>query len=295
MKDFEKIKKYINSVLQEIDCESADDYDRAMLLNALAAADKAMYNGEYEEYIRRGLDKVVTEENISVSENSFINYMYGNVCYSAGMADVAVNIARQTISQPRTEAGYFISQDGRECLCTAFTALSFYMNYETRNGGKEHYNDIIAQFNALHNNLFPQVKKAALAGDKDAFKALSLYAAGTIDTMEVMDQALYEIFARLRDIYKETVQILKSTVAGKSEELKLIYSYAILKGCRMRVIQTEKYAGLAESIFEQATKTKVAAKDKVYETAAYIFAYSEYIRNREYQDYGRNHGGVLWN
>ena len=42
MKDFEEIKKYINSVLQEIDCESADDYDRAMLLNDLAAADKAM-------------------------------------------------------------------------------------------------------------------------------------------------------------------------------------------------------------------------------------------------------------
>ena len=66
MKDFEEIKKYINSVLQEIDCESADDYDRAMLLNALAAADKAMYNGEYEEYIRRELDKVVAEDNISV-------------------------------------------------------------------------------------------------------------------------------------------------------------------------------------------------------------------------------------
>lgn len=63
----------------------------------------------------------------------------------------------------------------------------------------------------------------------------------------------------------------------------------------MKLIQTEKYAANAENIFEMATDKHVASKESVFDTAAYIMAYSEYIRNREYQDYGRNNGGVLWN
>lgn len=31
---------------------------------------------------------------------------------------------------------------------------SFYMNYETKDGGKEHYNDIIAQYNAIYAECF---------------------------------------------------------------------------------------------------------------------------------------------
>ena len=38
------------------------------------------------------------------------------------------------------------------------------MNYETKDGGKEHYNDIIAQYNALYNDCFEDVSKAANEG-----------------------------------------------------------------------------------------------------------------------------------
>ena len=45
---------------------------------------------------------------------------------------------------------------------------------------------------------------------------------------------------------------------------------------------------------EKATDKHVADKSGVAVSAAYITAYSEYIRNRDYQDYGRSNGCVLW-
>lgn len=306
-KSFE-IKGYIDNVLKETGLEGADAFDKALLLNALGKLEAAEHSNEYNNFIAGELDKMVqngaTAQNgtmgqnctIGAGDNSLINFMYGNACYYAGKNDVAVNIAKQTKTQPRTEAGYFTDNDGNKCLCTAFKALSFYMNYETKDGGKENYNDIIAQYNALYADCFEDVSKAARGGDAKAVAALAYFAAGAVDTLEVMDQALYEIFARIREIFKQAVSVLNETVdSADSEAVKLIYAYAVLKGCRMKLIQTEKYAAKAEKIFEEATDKHAADKSRVADTAAYVMAYSEYIRNREYQDYGRVNGGVLWN
>lgn len=293
-KSFE-IKGYINNVLKEIGLEGADAYDKAFLLNALGKLEAAEHSDEYKGVITGELGRLVENDNISIGENDLVNFMYGNACYSVGKSSVAVNIAKQTETQPRTESGYFTGAEGGKCLCTAFKALSFYMNYETKDGGKEHYNDIIAQYNALYTDCFEDVSRKAHDGDAKAVRALALFAAGAVDTIEVMDQALYEIFARIREIYKATVAVLNDTIdKTDSEAVKLIYAYAVLKGCRMKLIQTEKYAAKAEEIFGKATDKHVADKNNVADTAAYITAYSEYMRNRDYQDYGRSNGGVLW-
>ncbi len=293
-KSFE-IKGYINNVLKEIVLEGADAFDKALLLNALGKLEAAEYSNEYKDVITAELDKLVKNDNINIGENDLVNFMYGNACYSVGKGDVAVNIAKQTETQPRTESGYFTEAEVGKCICTAFKALSFYMNYETKDGGKEHYNDIIAQYNALYADCFEDVSKVAHDGDTKAVRALALFAAGAVDTLEVMDQALYEIFARIREIYKAAVAALNETIdSTDSEAVKLIYAYAVLKGCRMKLIQTEKYAAKAEEIFGKATDKHVADKSSVVNTAAYITAYSEYMRNRDYQDYGRSNGGVLW-
>lgn len=293
-KSFE-IKGYINNVLKEIGLEGADAFDKALLLNALGKLEAAEHCDEYKDFIAGELDKLIQNNTINVGENDLVNFMYGNACYSVGKSNVAVNIAKQTETQPRTESGYFTGAEGDKCLCTAFKALSFYMNYETKDGGKEHYNDIIAQYNALYADCFENVDKAAHDGDAKAVRALALFAAGSVDTLEVMDQALYEIFARIREIYKAAVAALNDTINNTdSEAVKLIYAYAVLKGCRMKLIQTEKYAAKAEEIFGKATDKHVADKSSLADTAAYITAYSEYMRNRDYQDYGRSNGGVLW-
>lgn len=293
-KSFE-IKGYINNVLKEIGLEGADTFDKALLLNALGKLEAAEHSDEYKGFIAGELDKLIQNNTINTGDNDLVNFMYGNACYSVGKSDVAVNIAKQTQNQPRTEAGYFTDNAGNKCLCIALKALSFYMNYETKDGGKEHYNDIIAQYNALYADCFENVSKAAHDGDGKAIRALALFAAGAVDTLEVMDQALYEIFARIREIYKKTIAVLNDTIdSTDSEAVKLMYAYAVLKGCRMKLIQTEKHAAKAEELFEKATDRHVADKSSLGVSAAYIAAYSEYIRNREYQDYGRSNGGVLW-
>ena len=199
-KSFE-IKGYINNVLKETGLEGADAFDKALLLNALGKLEAAEHSDEYKDVITGELDKLIQDNTINIGENDLVNYMYGNACYSVGKNDIAVNIAKQTERQSRTESGYFTGAEGSRCLCTAFKALSFYMNYETKDGGKEHYNDIIAQYNAIYAECFENAGKAAHDGDAKAVKALALFAAGAVDTLEVMDQALYEIFARIREMY----------------------------------------------------------------------------------------------
>lgn len=293
-KSFE-IKGYINNVLKEIGLEGADTFDKALLLNALGRLEAAEHSDEYKGFITGELDKLIKNNTINLGDNDLVNFMYGNACYAVGKNDIAVNIAKQTETQPRTETGYFTDNEGNKCLCTAFKALSFYMNYETKDGGKEHYNDIIAQYNALYADCFEDVSRKAYDGDAKAVRALALFAAGAVDTLEVMDQALYEIFARIREIYKAAAAVLNETInSADSEAVKLIYAYAVLKGCRMKLIQTEKYAAKAEEIFGKATDKHTADKSSLAVSAAYITAYSEYMRNRDYQDYGRSNGGVLW-
>ena len=221
-KSFE-IKGYINNVLKETGLEGADAFDKALLLNALGKLEAAEHSDEYKDVITGELEKLVENDNISIGENDLVNYMYGNACYSVGKNDIAVNIAKQTETQPRTESGYFTGAEGGRCLCTAFKALSFYMNYETKDGGKEHYNDIIAQYNAIYAECFKNAGEAAHDGDVKAVKALALFAAGAVDTLEVMDQALYEIFARIREMYKAAVSVLNDTIDNTDSQFVKAY------------------------------------------------------------------------
>ena len=60
------------------------------------------------------------------------------------------------------------------------------MNYETKFGGKEQYNDVIAQFNILQEKAYPSVENEL--GNATADLEMAAYAAAAVDTMEVMEQ-----------------------------------------------------------------------------------------------------------
>lgn len=77
--------------------------------------------------------------------------------------------------------------------------------------------------------------------------------------MEVMDQALYEIFGKVRDYYKLAVNDIKENVVNKksvdefdNKSAVLLYAYAVLKGCRMKAIHTEKYENIVDAVVEDA-------------------------------------------
>ncbi len=137
------------------------------------------------------------------------------------------------------------------------------MNYDTRNGGKEHYNDIIAQYNAVsstqyirpydfdRNNSEKMIDK--LVSDKNYMKILYIMPL-LIDTMELMAQPLYEIYRKLQEYYKTTVKLLLLSKAQENVQDKAVYamlSYVILKGCRMKALLTEKYENVAVELLEK--------------------------------------------
>ena len=129
-------------------------------------------------------------------------------------------------------------------------------------------------------------------------KPLVYFAAALVDTLELMDQALYEIWAKLREFYKETIKAILNSARftlGKNKEYDLIFAYAIFKGCRMNLIHTEKYECEAASLFDLVNEDLESLMDASANVkSAYILAATESIKNREYQDYGRLKGGVLW-
>ena len=66
----------------------------------------------------------------------------------------------------------------------------------------------------------------------------------------------------------------------------------------MKAVHTEKYEGTVLGVCDKVmsgeifTDEDAKADDNIVSMAALV--YSETVRNREYQDYGRGKGGALW-
>lgn len=104
-------------------------------------------------------------------------------------------------------------------------ALAFYTKYETKLGGKEHYQDVMNRYK----------KAAANEARNRAYFMMSV-----IEGIDSIDQAIYEYYDGLKNLFKAEMEELL-----KEEELdindKALAAYAILKACRLKVILAEKY------------------------------------------------------
>ena len=256
----------------------------------------------------RDSDKVIESGIIdSIDKNSLKHFMIGNAFYTASdftgddkYKNEAVKLAAGFKNFARNEAGYFKDADDKKCLCKAYSYEPFYMAYETKDGGKEQYNDVIGQYNAMNDELFADTKYSSDTTAK--VKVLSVYAASLIDTMEVMDQMIYEIYRKMQDYFKASVKAVLETGRDYDdfddfdEESELMFAYAVLKGCRMKALHTEKYEGIVLGVCDKVMAGEIFTDDdtdkNVVSKAALV--YSETVRNREYQDYGRGKGGALW-
>ena len=234
-----------------------------------------------------------------------------------------VEVAKQFATQRKNAIGVFANDNETDVDILAATLKSqvFYMNYETLLGGKERYNDIIAQFNNLqsdtYNKVLSQLKDEVSNGalyNTAQYEAIVYYMCSLIDTMEVMAHPLYEIYDALKSYFKVVVKdtldlqkkctqekhiceggvcaFTKSAVSAK----ELYEVYAILKGCRMKALHTEKYENEQLEVINATIENVCKDFDKFDSEyiMALVMAYGESLRNREYQDYGRNKGGVLW-
>ena len=117
---------------------------------------KALREDSAVKALTEALDKVIESGIIdSIDKNSLKHFMIGNAFYTASdftgddkYKNEAVKLAAGFKNFARNEAGYFKDADDKKCLCKAYSYEPFYMAYETKDGGKEQYNDVIGQYNA---------------------------------------------------------------------------------------------------------------------------------------------------
>lgn len=112
----------------------------------------------------------------------------------------------------------------------------------------------------------------------------------------------FEVPVLLQDYFKASVKAVLETGRDYDdfddfdEESELMFAYAVLKGCRMKALHTEKYEGIVLGVCDKVMAGEIFTDDdtdkNVVSKAALV--YSETVRNREYQDYGRGKGGALW-
>lgn len=277
-----------------------DNETTGAVINAICKLAAATGDRKWKEAAGKIADGALAESTLEDGE-SLKNFAYGKGLYSAysliedgdRFREKAVQIAAQLDSQPRYDEGLFKGSDdaGERRMCRSYMYMPFYMTYETLDGGKERYNDIISHFRAFRSLLLDKTV-AELGRDESAYNILAHYCAALIDTMESMDQMLYEIYHEMLDYYREAVKAVIASGAVKEEGIRAdyVFGYAVLKGCRMKALLTEKYedkvTGLMSTISDPTSS--------MYTNAFKTMYYSEAIRNREYQDYGRGKGGVLW-
>ena len=214
-----ELEKNMYAKLSQVDelISSNDVYALGLRLNALSSLCKALREDSAVKALTEALDKVIESGIIdSIDKNSLKHFMIGNAFYTASdftgddkYKNEAVKLAAGFKNFARNEAGYFKDADDKKCLCKAYSYEPFYMAYETKDGGKEQYNDVIGQYNAMNDELFADTKYSSDTTAK--VKVLSVYAASLIDTMEVMDQMIYEIYRKMQDYFKASVKAVLET------------------------------------------------------------------------------------
>lgn len=113
-------------------------------------------------------------------------------------------------------------------------SLVFYTKYETKLGGKEHYQDVMNRY-----------KNAALKKEKnDAY-----FMAAVIEGIESIDQAIYEYYDGLKRLFRDS---LANFLAEEEPDIndKALAAFAILKACRLKVILAEKYEQIGLDLYK---------------------------------------------
>lgn len=125
----------------------------------------------------------------------------------------------------------------------SYMGLAFDMMHETLFGGKEHYHAITLKFTEL----------AERERQTDIEKAMFMEA--LINTIEAIDQPVYELYRSLVDIFRKELKKLMCQGTDdtliKDAKAELIFAHAIRKACDMKVILAEKYEHIADGIYDR--------------------------------------------
>ena len=196
---------------------------------------------------------------------------------------------------PRCQCGNFWHKDiypNQIWLDGLYMAQPLYMEYETRFNGMENYQDILGQFANVRRFLYNEEKGLYYHGFDEAriqpwadpqtgcssnfwSRAYGWLLLALVDTLEAMNEQVYEQYRELVDMFRDTVS---SLLRYRSEKDGLIYQIidrgdlegnyteasgsvmaaaAILKGVRMGILLPEKYLPVGREIFESVCENKL--------------------------------------
>ena len=309
-----KTNEYIRYYLDNFSSGKVDkwNYEDACVLIGAIQIYEATGDIYYRDFVVNYFDKYITEDG-KINFYDKENYNIDCICpgrplffayeetkdekYKKAM-DVLYN---QLEDHPRTESNNFWHKKiypNQIWLDGLFMAQPFYMLYETKIGKKEHYSDIINQFKNVRKFLFNEDSGLYYHGydeariqpwaDKETglsknywLRAMGWYVLGLIDTMEAMDEMVFEYYKDLEALFKEAIKGLlqyqdkksklfyqlidKKDVEGNYLETSgsVMIAAAILKACRMRVLLPEKYQPIGEEIFGAVVNQKLVKEDGI--------------------------------
>lgn len=236
----------------------------------------------------------------SINSGKILFFMYDKTGEEKYRKAIEV-MMNQLRNQPRCECGSFFHKGiypNQIWLDGLYMAQPFYMEYETRYDKKEKYNDIIRQFDNVQKLLYNKERglcyhacdeaKTQFWADKKTgcspnfwLRSMGWYLMALVDTMDCMSIEIFEQYKKLESIFK---QMLNGILQYQDKESKLFYqvidrgdtvgnyletsgsamiAYAILKGCRMGILLSEKYAFRGEEILKSLIDNKLLEKDGV--------------------------------
>ena len=187
--------------------------------------------------------------------------------------------AESLIKRAKTVCG----SDPREEMLALYAAQPFLVAYDVRFGDKR-----AAQIAA---EKFREAGKSIVLPGMDAEKEIELpflwYMAGLIDTIEQMDQQLYEHYRSLVDQFRAAaIPLLNGKALWKPDALSLLYSdmlyYSLMKGIRLGILDGEKYAAKLIHQFVQSAKAdRKNASPLDLEKGMFLLALSEYVKGAD--------------
>ncbi len=210
----------------------------------------------------------------------------------------AIELAHsQILTHPRTKEGNFWHKKiypNQVWLDGLYMAQVFYTRYQTVYGGKD-YADIVKQFKNVNEIMFDKKAKLYYHGydsekvmfwaDKKTglsknfwLRSIGWYTVALVDVLDYMDQQMYDEYATIKYILKETID---GILQYQDKDSKMFWqvpnfpnkegnyletsgsamiAYAILKGVRLEVLP-ERYREIGKEIFNGICKKYLSVKE----------------------------------
>ena len=244
----------------------------------------------YLDTEERNLDKI--------NSGKILFYLYektGEERYKIAL-DTLMDLLRK---HPRTSTGNFWHKQiypYQIWLDGLYMALPLYLEYETKYNQKRNYNDIYGQMVNVRRLMYDgekqlyyhayDEKKVMIWADKQTglshnfwLRSIGWHLMALIDMFEISSEEVFEQHKQYAIWFKEA---LRGILRYQDPKSKLFYqlialpdepgnyletsgtamiAYAILKGVRLGVLQSEKYRGIGEEILLELLRQKLVSRD----------------------------------